>query len=55
MKSEAEPGVSIGPGHIPSPPLRRKTHTSFFAPLRKLRRFLGRGMEALSVHPFFPM
>jgi len=54
-KFGGEANESAGPRHIPSVPLRRKTQTSFFAPVRKLRRFLGIGMEASSVHPFFPM
>lgn len=54
-KSEPEASVPTRPRQIPYAPLRRKTQTSFFAPVRKLRRFLGRGMEAFNVQPFFPM
>ena len=47
--------LTAGVRQIPSPPLRRKTQTSFLARVLKLRYLLGRGMEAFKFHPFFPM
>lgn len=53
--SEAESSVPAEAHQMPRLPLRRKTQTSFFAPVRKMRCFLGKVIEAFRDHPFFPM